>query len=89
MEGLAEEIIQATEKLLVYGNQKVEEKILKKETIRKALEDIEEANADLESDGKPTVTPPDVDFTFPATTAPASTSESGDQDYENVVIVVS
>ena len=89
LEGLAEEIIQATEKLLVYGNQKVEEKILKKETIRKALEDIEEANADLESDGKPTVTPPDVEFTFPATTAPAATSESGDQDYENVVIVVS
>ena len=89
LEGLAEEIIQATEKLLVYGNQKVEEKNLKKETIRKALEDIEEANADLESDGKPTVTPPDVEFTFPATTAPAATSESGDQDYENVVIVVS
>ena len=87
-EGLSEEIVQATERLLVYGNQKVEQKTAKKEIIRKALDDIEEANSDLESDGKPTVTPPEVDFTFPVTPAPAPTPGTGDQDYDNVVIVV-
>ena len=89
MEKLGDEIVQATDKLLVYGNKKVEAKNVKKEDIRKALEDIAEANLDLESDGKPTVTPPEVDFTFPMTTASAPVSESEVEDYDNVVIIVS
>ena len=90
METLGDEIVEATDKLLIYGNEKVEAKNVKKEDIRKALEDIAEANLDLESDGKPTVTPPEVDITFPMTTSSAPVSESEvEQDYDNVVIIVS
>ena len=86
-EELKNEIIDANDRLLVYGNKKVEEKNAYREDIMKALEEIQEANNDLESDGKPTVTPPMVNFPFPETTP--TTTESEAEDFEdNVVIVV-